>query len=109
MPLAPHPRNASECHDPRIHESANTDSCTERFMPNPATLVSTPGCDLSTGAEAMCIHQGDCVSLNSDQETYQVISIDGDHDRCWVRRWPLQRSEGSPVFEISLERIRQVG
>jgi len=26
-----------------------------------------------------------------------------------VRRWPLQSNEGSPVFEISLERIRQVG
>ena len=24
-------------------------------------------------------------------------------------RWPLQSNEGSPVFEISLERIRQVG
>lgn len=57
----------------------------------------------------MCIHQGDCVSLNSDQETYQVISIDGDHDRCWVRRWPLQSHEGSPVFEISLEQIRVIG
>ena len=54
----------------------------------------------------MSVHQGDCVNLDSDDDTYQVIGVDGDHDRCWVRRWPLQRSEVSPVFEISLERIK---
>ena len=57
----------------------------------------------------MTVHQGDCVNLDSDDDTYQVIGVDGDHDRCWVRRWPLLSNEGSPVFEISLERIRQVG
>ena len=57
----------------------------------------------------MTVHQGDCVNLDSDDDTYQVIGVDGDHDRCWVRRWPLQTNESSPVFEISLERIRQVG
>ena len=57
----------------------------------------------------MTVHQGDCVNLDSDDGTYQVIGVDGDHDRCWVRRWPLRSNESSPVFEISLERIRQVG
>ena len=38
----------------------------------------------------MKVHQGDCVNLDSDDDTYQVIGVDGDHDRCWVRRWPLQ-------------------
>ena len=57
----------------------------------------------------MNVQQGDQVNLHSDAGTFQVIGVDGEHDRCWVRRWPLQSSEGSPVFEISLERIRQVG
>ncbi len=67
------------------------------------------GCPLEEGVNPMKVHQGDCVNLDSDDYTYQVIGVDGDHDRCWVRRWPLQSNEGSPVFEISLERIRQVG
>jgi hypothetical protein len=33
-----------------------------------------------------------------------VIGIDGDHDRCWVRQWPLT-PQGSPVFEVSLHQI----
>ena len=66
------------------------------------------GCPLEEGVNPMTVHQGGCVNLDSD-DTYQVIGVDGDHDRCWVRRWPLQSNEGSPVFEISLERIRQVG
>ena len=56
----------------------------------------------------MSVHQGDCVNLDIDDGTYQVIGVDGEHERCWVRRWPLQSNEGSPVFEISVERIRQV-
>jgi hypothetical protein len=32
-----------------------------------------------------------------------VIGIDDRQQRCWVRRWPLQRQGGSPVFEVSLE------
>ena len=67
------------------------------------------GCPLEEGVNPMTVHQGDCVNLDCDDDTYQVIGVDGDHDRCWVRRWPLQSTEGSPVFEISLERIRQVG
>ena len=67
------------------------------------------GCPLEEGVNVLTVHQGDCINLDSDDHTYQVISLDGDHDRCWVRRWPLQSNEGSPVFEISLERIRQVG
>ena len=50
------------------------------------------------------LHQGDCVTLNSDETVYQVIGIDDSHDRCWVRRWPLER-HGSPVFEISLQQV----
>ena len=67
------------------------------------------GCSLQEEAVPMTVHQGDCVNLDTDDDTYQVIGVDGDNDRCWVRRWPLQSNEGSPVFEISLERIRQVG
>ena len=78
-------------------------------MQNLICSVLGQGCSLQEGINPMTVHQGDCVNLDSDDNTYQVIGVDGDHDRCWVRRWPLQRSEGSSVFEISMERIRQVG
>ena len=78
-------------------------------MQNLTRSIQVQGCSLEEGVQPMSVHQGDCVNLDSDDDTYQVIGVDGDHDRCWVRRWPLQRSEVSPVFEISLERIRQVG
>lgn len=51
----------------------------------------------------MALHQGDCIQLQRDPDTYQVIGIDDRQRRCWVRRWPLQRQGGSPVFEVSLE------
>ncbi|QNI72969.1 hypothetical protein SynNOUM97013_00900 [Synechococcus sp. NOUM97013] len=35
---------------------------------------------------------------------FQVIGIDDDHERCWVRQWPLT-SKGSPVFEVPFEQI----
>ncbi len=54
---------------------------------------------------SMTFHQGDCVTLASDGHTYQVISVDDSHDRCWLRRWPLSR-QGSEVFEISLQQVR---
>ena len=50
------------------------------------------------------LHQGDCVTLDSDETIYQVIGIDDSRDSCWVRRWPLER-HGSPVFEISLQQV----
>ena len=78
-------------------------------MQNLICSVPGQGCSLEEGFSPMSVHQGDCVNLDIDDDTYQVIGVDGDHDRCWVRRWPLQSNEGSPVFEISLERIRQVG
>ncbi len=49
--------------------------------------------------------QGDCVLLDYDDQTYQVIGVDDHHDRCWLRRWPLAR-HGSEVFEISLQQVR---
>ncbi|MBM5806087.1 MAG: hypothetical protein FJ056_00045 [Cyanobacteria bacterium M_surface_10_m2_179] len=52
----------------------------------------------------MALHQGDCITLNSDEHLYQVIGVDDRHNRCWVRRWPLAR-HGSPVFEISLQQV----
>ena len=78
-------------------------------MQNLTRPIPGQGCSLEEGANPMSVHQGDCVNLDSDDYTYQVIGVDGEHKRCWVRRWPLQSNEGSPVFEISLERIRQVG
>ena len=57
----------------------------------------------------MTLHQGDCITLTSDENCsdenlYQVIGVDDRHNRCWVRRWPLAR-HGSPVFEISLQQV----
>ncbi|MDP6192842.1 MAG: hypothetical protein AB8A46_03850 [Prochlorococcus sp.] len=52
----------------------------------------------------MDLHQGDCIQLNIDAGLFQVIGIDDDHNRCWVRRWPLM-TNGSPVFEISMQQI----
>ena len=78
-------------------------------MQNLTCSIPAQGCSLEEEVSSMSVLQGDCVNLDSDDDTYQVIGVDGDHDRCWVRRWPLQSNEGSPVFEISLERIRQVG
>jgi hypothetical protein len=39
------------------------------------------------------------------EHLYQVIGVDHNGDRCWLRRWPLAR-QGSPVFEISLHQLQ---
>jgi hypothetical protein len=51
------------------------------------------------------LHQGDCIRLASDGLLYQVIGVDDQSDRCWLRRWPLAR-QGSPVFEMSLRQVQ---
>ena len=78
------------------------------FMPNVATRSNAQGCALSEVSMAMDIHQGDQINLLADQNTYQVIGVDGDHNRCWIRRWPIDPKGGSPVFEISLQQIAEV-
>ena len=50
------------------------------------------------------LHQGDCIQLIHDHDQFQIIGIDRDHNKCWVRRWPLLPN-GSPVFEISIQQI----
>ena len=52
----------------------------------------------------MRLHQGDCIRLRTNAGVYQVIGIDDDHYRCWVREWPLT-SQGSPVFEVPFHQI----
>ena len=63
----------------------------------------------------MNLQQGACIRLDSRAvedpapnpstlQLYQVIGVDQGSDRCWLRRWPLAR-QGSPVFEISLQRL----
>jgi len=54
----------------------------------------------------MVLHQGDCVQLISSEGVFQVIGIDDQHKKCWLRQWPLL-PKGSPVFEISLQQIDQ--
>ena len=78
------------------------------FMPNVATRSNAQGCALSEVSMAMDIHQGDQINLLVDQNTYQVIGVDGDHNRCWIRRWPIDPKGGSPVFEVSLQQIAEV-
>ena len=78
------------------------------FMPNVATRSNAQGCALSEVSMAMDIHQGDQINLLADQNTYQVIGVDGHHNRCWIRRWPIDPKGGSPVFEVSLQQIAEV-
>ena len=76
-------------------------------MPNDLIRPTSQLCLQPTSALTMDLHQGDCVQLIDSNELFQVIGIDDCHDRCWVRRWPLQASGGSHVFEISLGQIDQ--
>ena len=78
------------------------------FMPNVVSRSNAQGCALSEAGMDMEIHQGDQINLLADQHTYQVIGVDGDHNRCWVRRWPIDPKNGSPVFEVSLQQIAEV-
>ncbi len=50
------------------------------------------------------LSQGDCIQLLDEENLFQVIGVDSEHEKCWVRRWPLLPS-GSPVFEISMQQI----
>ena len=78
-------------------------------MSNVAAIAAVQGCKLLEPSDAMDIQQGDQVNLDSDTGTFQVIGVDSDHDRCWVRRWPMEPKLGSPVFEVSLQQISAVG
>jgi len=53
------------------------------------------------------LSQGDCVQILNDENLFQVIGIDCEHEKCWVRQWPLSDS-GSPVFEIKIKQISNV-
>ena len=81
----------------------------ELFMSNVAAAAVVQGCRLLGPSDVMEIQQGDQVNLHSDAGTFQVIGVDGEHDRCWVRRWPMEPKLGSPVFEVSLQQISAVG
>ncbi len=50
------------------------------------------------------LNQGDWVQLSNNENLFQVIGIDNEHEKCWVRQWPLL-PKGSPVFEISIQQI----
>tara|TARA_Y100001968_G_C18853044_1_gene478966 strand:+ start:219 stop:440 length:222 start_codon:yes stop_codon:yes gene_type:complete len=50
------------------------------------------------------INQGDCVQLINNKDLFQVIGVDSNHKKCWVRRWPLL-TNGSPVFEIPINEV----
>ena len=76
-------------------------------MPNDLISLSGQRCLQPTVASTMDLHQGDCIQLVDSSDLFQVIGIDDCHDRCWVRRWPLQAPGGSHVFEISLGQIEQ--
>ncbi len=52
----------------------------------------------------LAFHQGDCVHLMNDENLFQIIGIDSEHEKCWVRQWPLM-PQGSPVFEIPIHQI----
>ena len=73
-------------------------------MPNETSVLLGQRCDQLVSRSVMSLHQGDCIRLHSSNGMFQVIGIDGDHDRCWVRQWPLE-PKGSPVFEVPLDQI----
>ncbi len=50
------------------------------------------------------LNQGDCIQLLEEESLFQVIGVDKEHEKCWVRKWPMLPS-GSPVFEISIKQI----
>ncbi len=53
----------------------------------------------------MTIQQGQIVRLTSQPDhAYQLLSLDEDSGRCWVRRWPLSR-QGSPAFDVSMDQV----
>ena len=52
----------------------------------------------------MSPRQGDCVHLRSNEGAFQVIGVDVQHEKCWLRKWPMLPN-GSPVFEISIQQI----
>ena len=84
-------------------------------MSNATTTEVSQGCSLSDHPHTMTVNQGDRVNLRGDDQksvdndTSQVIGVDEEHDRCWVRRWPLEPKVGSPVFEISFNQISTIG
>tara|TARA_B100000700_G_scaffold288598_1_gene345230 strand:+ start:10307 stop:10540 length:234 start_codon:yes stop_codon:yes gene_type:complete len=52
------------------------------------------------------INQGDCVYLKNKEKLFQVLGVDNSYKKCWVREWPLT-TNGSPVFEISLQQVSE--
>ena len=83
-------------------------------MSNATQTIATQGCNLSDRPPSMLIHQGDCINLRrsdgSDETgSFQVIGVDDQHDRCWIRRWPIAAEGGSPVFEVSMREIVAIG
>ena len=57
---------------------------------------------LASGA----IRPMDGAEAGRSEQLYQVIGVDQNGDRAWLRRWPLAR-HGSPVFEISLQQLQE--
>ena len=53
----------------------------ELFMSNVAAAAVVQGCKLLEPSDVMEIQQGDQVNLHSDAGTFQVIGVDGEHDR----------------------------
>ena len=83
-------------------------------MTNATETIASQGCSLSGRTPSMLIHQGDCINLrrsdgSHEAGTFQVIGIDDQNDRCWIRRWPIAAEGGSPVFEVPMERIVTMG
>ena len=76
-----------------------------RAMTNTPISALQPSCVNPSVLTGMDLHQGDCIQLVNSPDLFQVIGIDDCHNRCWVRRWPLQPAGGSKVFEISLGEI----
>jgi len=75
-------------------------------MPNELTLLQAPRCLAEALKTSMAFQQGDVIALRDSDGLFQLIGIDDDHNRCWVRQWPLN-PQGSPVFEVELQQVRK--
>ena len=88
----------------RAKRSTNADLCPYSFIPDASIHVGKTFFSSKDFRESMDLHQGDCIHLKSSEELFQVIGVDDEHKRCWVRKWPLQQT-GSPVFEVPIKHV----
>jgi hypothetical protein len=69
-------------------------------------LNSSPFPALSpSGERPMSVEPGSLVRIHRrDDAVYEVVSVEDDDLRCWVRRWPQARKASSP-FPVPIREL----